>query len=399
MKVRASLFLMGCVPGVVTTACQAPPPPAPEASVRDSAGIRIVEYETTPDIPSPFAFSSQPIYRFGAGLDDYALRSVWRGVLLSDGSAAVADAFNREVVLLEPDGTFRGLLAGPGDGPGEIDMIGGLLPAGHDTLLLEDIGHGRLTLFASGEAVREVDTRFLNRGPRVRGLDAEGQALMTSGRYRPDFREPWLQGRMVRFDMDAGVVDTIAAYDWVPSSPHEGPTNPFMPGGLVTVAQGSFVYLRSDTPEVVWRSSDGTTRQITRWRPAPVYPDEDDWRLYTTSLRTQLRRANPQIQSEAEFEEMMERSLGRWELAPDQPLPLVSEIFGDREGRVWLGHWAADAQLNGVTRYSILAPDGSWLGEIEAPPRVRILDVSGQLVLGAFRDELGVESVVVYELP
>jgi hypothetical protein len=380
------------------TACQAPPSPASEPAVRDSAGVRIVEYAAAPEVTGPFVFASRPVYRYGAGLEDYAFRSVWRGVLLSDGSAAVADAFNREVVLLEPDGTFRGLLAGPGDGPGEIDMIGGLLPAGRDTLLLEDIGHARITLFADGEAVREVDTRFLNRGPRVRGLDAEGQALMTSGRYRPDFREPWLQGRMVRFDMDAGVVDTIAAYDWVPSSPDEGPTNPFMPGGLVTVAQGSFVYLRSDTPEVVWRSSDGTTRQIARWRPAPVFPDEDDWTLYTTSLRTQLRRANPQIQSQAEFEEMVERSLGRYELAPDQPLPLVSEIFGDREGRVWLGHWAADARLNGVTHYSILAPDGSWLGDIEAPPRVRILDVSGNRVLGAFRDELGVESVVVYEL-
>ena len=398
MNRRATAGLLSCILAGAATACEADSPPASGPSVHDSAGIRIVEYETAPEPASPFAFSSPPLYRYGAGLEDYAFQSIWRGVLLSDGSAAVADAFNREIVLLESGGTFRGLLAGPGDGPGEIDMIVGLLPAGGDTLLLEDLGHARLTLFAGGAAVREVDTRFLNRSLRVEGLNAEGQALMTSGSYRRGFREPWLQGHMVRFDMDAGVLDTVAAYDWVPSSPEDGPRNPFMPGGVVTVSRGRFVYLRDDTPEIVWRNSNGTIHQIVRWRRAPAYPAEEDWRAFTTSLRTQLRRVNPQIQSETEFEEMVARVFADYELVPDEPLPLVSQLFGDREGRVWLGHWTADAALNGVTHYSILADDGRWLGEVQVPERVRILDVAGGRALGVFRDELGVESVVLYEL-
>lgn len=390
-----SLALLPLVAG-----CRADLSSVPQSTVRDSAGIRIVEYAATPEIAAPFAFPAAPLYRYGAGLEDYAFQRIWRGVLLADGGAAVADAANREIVMIDAGGGFDGRLAGRGDGPGEIDMPRTLLPAGGNSLLLEDAGHARLTLFAGGTAVREVDMRFLNRGLMVRGLDAGGQALMTSARYLPDFPEPWLRGHMVRFDMAAGAVDTVASYDWVPSEPPrgEGPRDPFGPGGFVTVVRGRFVYMRSDTPEVIWRNADGTAHQIVRWRPAPTYPDDEDWTLYVATLKAQLRPANPHIQSDEEFDEFMARVLADYEVAPNEPLPLVSEIFGDREGRVWLGVWAADAPLSGAARYSVLAPDGAWLGNVRAPPRVRILDVAGGRVLGVFRDELGVESVVVYEL-
>jgi len=38
------------------------------------------------------------------------------------------------------------------------------------------------------------------------------------------------------------------------------------------------------------------------------------------------------------------------------------------------------------------------LGAVEAPPRFRILDVAGGLVLGVQLDDMDVENVVVYEL-
>ena len=48
--------------------------------------------------------------------------------------------------------------------------------------------------------------------------------------------------------------------------------------------------------------------------------------------------------------------------------------------------------------YTVIGPDGEWLGTVETPPRFRILDVGGGLVLGVELDEMDVESVVVYEL-
>ena len=51
-----------------------------------------------------------------------------------------------------------------------------------------------------------------------------------------------------------------------------------------------------------------------------------------------------------------------------------------------------------MSGYSILAPDGTWLGEVRAPEGVRLLDVAQGRALGVFTDELGVESLVLYEL-
>ena len=392
MKMTRSLALT-----VALAACGADPAPVSDATVRDSAGVHIVAYGAPPVVASPLLFPSEPRYRYGSGPDDYAFGGIWRGVLLADGSAAVVDALNMEIVRIADDGGSAEILARRGDGPGELNLPQGLLALDEGGLLVHDLGHARLTHFDGAAVVREVNTQVLKRSLGVLGFDAAGQVLMKSNSYRRGFPEPWLQGHMVRFDLDAGTIDTVAAFDWVPSAPRDGPRNPFMTGGFVTAAGGSFVYMRSDTPEVVWRNPDGSPHQIVRWGAAPAYPDEEDWRRFESSLRTSLRPANPHIQTEAEFDEFMARVLSDYEVAPETPLPLVAEVFGDREGRVWLGHWTADA-ANGVPRYSLLAPDGAWLGEVQVPEGVRILDVAGHRVLGEFTDPLGIESVVLYDL-
>ncbi|WP_419948937.1 hypothetical protein [Candidatus Palauibacter sp.] len=398
MRTHVAVYSLFCVLNCAVAACRPDAVPESGPSVRDSAGVRIVEYGATPARAGPFVFSPQPLYRYGTGPEDYPFRSISRGALLADGSAAVIDALNAELVLIAPDGTFRGLLAGRGDGPGELDRPTAVFSLGGDTLLVDDHGHARLTFFGGGTVAREVDTRLLNRSLRVLGIGANGRLLMASGSYMPGFAEPWLRGHMVRFDPDAGVADTVGAYDWVRSSPREGPFNPFETGGDVTAAGGRFVYVRSDRPEVTWRNPDGTVHQIVRWRSSPAYPDEEHWRRFESSRRIRLRPANPHIQSEAEFEELVQTSLARYELAEDEPLPLISRPFGDREGRVWLGHYTVGWQVGGVSGYSILAPDGTWLGDVRTPRGVRLLDVAQGRALGVSRDEMGVESLVLYEL-
>lgn len=52
----------------------------------------------------------------------------------------------------------------------------------------------------------------------------------------------------------------------------------------------------------------------------------------------------------------------------------------------------------GASHYTVIAADGEWLGTVEAPPGLPIPDAAHGLVLGVQRDEMDVESVVVYEL-
>ncbi len=95
---------------------------------------------------------------------------------------------------------------------------------------------------------------------------------------------------------------------------------------------------------------------------------------------------------------MITRALSRYELVADEPLPLFGFLHGDDEGRVWLSHYDTGRYSAGVPGYTVIGPDGEWLGVLESPESFRLLDVAGGRVLGIFKDDLDVEHVVVYEL-
>ena len=110
-----------------------------EVQIRDSAGIRIVEYAGTPSVPT-LTLADEPLYTHGTGPDVYQFASIGAAALYPDGSAAVFDWRNREIILLGPYGAFLNVLARQGDGPGEISQYGtiALTADGTDTLLVAD---------------------------------------------------------------------------------------------------------------------------------------------------------------------------------------------------------------------------------------------------------------------
>ena len=80
------------------------------------------------------------------------------------------------------------------------------------------------------------------------------------------------------------------------------------------------------------------------------------------------------------------------------PIEHFKSPFADAEGRVWLPTSMPGIPGEGVPPYTVISPEGEWLGMVDAPPGLRILDVGRERVLGVMTDEIGVESVVVYEL-
>jgi len=392
--------LVASVLVLALTACGSDTESAVDRVVEDSAGVRIVTLAATPDMEAPFAFAPEPLYRHGAGADDYMFTYVWRGILLGDGSAAIFDARNSELVLLNPDGTFRSVLAPAGEGPGEVRMVTSMFAVGQDSILVEDRLNARLTLFVNGAVARVVSTRGpINDGLTSRGMDASGGMLMSSGSYRRGFPDEWLPGHMVRFDIDTGVADTVATYDYVPFRPPEGtPENPFSYFGIAGAVGGEFLYGRTDTPELIWRRPDGSVRQIVRWEPDPVYPAEEHWDIFAAELRETAPRHNPHAQTEEAIEELVTSMLGRYELEPDVHLPLFTTPRGDDEGRIWLGEFVVGYGGAITSSYRILSAEGVWLGRLDVPDGLRILDIAGGRVLGVMKDEMEVESAVVFEL-
>ena len=197
--------------------------------------------------------------------------------------------------------------------------------------------------------------------------------------------------------MGTGALDTVASYDIISRPPPGLRWNPIGAGGTVAVASGQFVYGRSDRPEVTWRLPDGTVTQIVRWQAEPAPLTEELLDGIEAGLRAGNQMANPGA-PDADIDRMTDDDMAVYRAVIGGPMPLFTIPFGDAEGRVWLPSYRPGGAREGAPDYTVVSADGEWLGTVEAPPRFRILDVAGGLVLGVHTDDMDVESVVVYEL-
>lgn len=390
---RGKPTLLTAVPALALFACGGDSAQIADAVVEDSAGVRIVRHTGTPDAAPSVTFAPEPLYRYGSDAGDYTFASIWDGVLLNDGSAAVFDVRNREVVLLGPDGAFGSVLASSGEGPGEVGFVRAMFAQGPDSLFLNDHGNSRFSLFVGGSLARTTRVPpTVTRAFNARGIDAEGRPLLSSTFYMPGFPDEWLPGYMVRFDPETGVVDTVASYKYM-----SGESNPVPGTGYVFVADGRFAYVRSDNPEVVWHRADGGVRQIVRWQLERRYLNEEHLNGIKLALLARYRYANPGA-SDEDLDRMTREEMARNEADLGTPLPFFTSPFADAEGRVWLPAHMPGGPREGVPPYTVISADGEWLGQVDGPPNFRILDVGWGRVLGVVRDEMDLESVVVYEL-
>ena len=363
--------------------------------IRDSAGVRIVEYAGQPEGEAPFALATEPRYRHGANPGDYEFQFVDAGRLLPDGSAVVA--WYSGMVVLSPDGTTHEVLATAGEGPGEVISPHAVFVLGRDSVLVPDDRLSRLTLFV-GDSVARISSLPRAGHFGVAGIGVAGELLLWNRHPASlwiDIDTEWLAGHMTLFDTETGALDTVASYDHFPRQ-RSGEEAPIIrPMGEVTVAAGRYVYTRSDRPEISWRLPDGTVAQIVRWRPEPNRLAAALLEHCEAYIRMLYRRNR--VGSEARREDIIQEEMAAYRAMIGQPVPFFGTPFADADGNVWLPSYRPAYPEEG-SPYTVISPDGEWLGQIETPPRFRILDVTEDLVLAALRDHLDVESVAVYEL-
>ena len=363
--------------------------------IRDSAGVRIVEYAGHPATEAPFALAAEPLYRHGAGPGDYEFQFVDAGRLLPDGSAIIA--WYSGVVVLSPDGTMHEVVATAGEGPGEVISPHAVFVLGRDSVLVPDDRLSRLTLFV-GDSVARISSLPRAGHFGVAGIGSSGELLLWNRHPASlwiDIDTEWLAGHMTRFDIGTGALDTVASYDHFPSQ-RSGEESPIIrPMGEVTVGAGQFVYTRSDRPEVTWRLPDGTITRIVRWRPEPNLLTGEALEHVEAYMQMLYRRHR--VGSEARRDEIIQEDLAQYRAMIGQPVPFFGTPFADAEGNVWLPSYRPAYPEEG-SPYTVISPDGEWLGQVETPPRFRILDVTENRLLAVLRDNLDIESVAVYEL-
>jgi hypothetical protein len=132
----------------------------------------------------------------------------------------------------------------------------------------------------------------------------------------------------------------------------------------------------------------GETRRIVRWTgPDRTVRDSD----VNAILAKWSESVEPDVRSYlAEY--------GRTHPRADQ-FPACERIIADLTGRLWVQGYVKDHEDDGLRRWVVFSPDGEQaLARATLPASLELMEIGNDWVLGVERDDLGVESMVLYHL-
>lgn len=388
------------IAGLAMGACggETPDGPVGQATVRDSAGVRIVESQI-PRVPvGTVTIDSVPSISIGREENGpYLFGFISDVAFLDDGTIAVAEVQSGEIRVFDAAGQHQLTLGGQGDGPGEFRTPALVVPFGPDSLAGYDARQRRTTVFPLTGGTPRTLPNSVDGNFSVFGAGDSGPFLLYSpgGSYRPDL-EPggqWIETPVIAMDSESGASDTIATLSdrWrIVALDGNAPMPQPLRHAVQAVGADGFYWGTPDSFEVREYGWSGELRRIVRRAadPRPVEPDMlreyIEARLEETRER-QGDEAVPPLRSRLESEEYLDE------------LPYFSTGFVDREDRLWLGtlDWP---DAGGPVVWSVFDPSGEWMWEVEAPAGLRLVDATSDLVLAVARDPLGVQSVQAHSI-
>jgi hypothetical protein len=372
-----------------------------QTTVRDSAGIRIVEsHHPAWGQDGGWQVGPEPLIRIGIleGDEAYQFHEVAGAVRLADGTLVVGDAGYLQVRFFNPDGSVAAIAGGPGEGPEEFSGIGALGLGPEGSVWVYDYELRRFVWLDS-------DGAFI----RLTTLDPEPPTLFPVGSL-PDgalvMRELWgaaavsaasSQGlrrdpvAYVRFDSDGVLLDTLGLFPgrelYLFDEGGRGVmgTPPFAKGSTGAVQGNRVLIGSSDSFELEEYTPDGSLERILRILDRDLSLDAADLEEY---IRGRVESVPPERRASRRRElEAMPVSDTR---------PAYGAILADEAGNLWVGDWAPFPKV--PERWTILSAEGRWLGDLSLPLGFYPTHIGNDWLLGLERDQMDVEYVVLYPL-
>ena len=420
--VVSALSVAGCN---AAPADESGPAEQPTVTIRDSAGIEIVENHA-PEYATGEFWTIDPVPEFvlggSGGLAAVANGSsqlIWRveGLArLEDGRVAVLSYGSKQLMLFEPSGELSAIIGGPGEGPGEFRHPLALQYLPPDTLVVWDsfltsidyfdvggmlvkersLDHGRLREhgvgpeslrlpLADGSFLAGAEDRTEDESPDDCSHLAEVGRLSAPAGGRLYETEVTVPGEeLLRTD------DIYAAFSFGCARPWK-----------TYVAAGGdppLVYISNDHQEIHQRSLDGTLVRILRRTAAPPPVTDRAWEAEREHWATIKEIAGWPPQTD-EDEPMPRR----------EKYPAVEALLVDAEGYLWVREWSTSE--SGIPdQWSVFSPEGRWLGALAFPPDLVAPDrhlclqytttcwIDRDYFVIVREDELGVERVEGYRI-
>ena len=397
--------LVFTIASVLTAACGADRSSRPVATVRDSAGIVIVENSgSVAEVGGTWSIAPEPETEIGTVQDDphYQLFRVAGATRLSDGRIAVGNGGSQEIRIFDSEGAFLAAFGGRGEGPEEFSRLQLMGAMANDTLVVMDAALRRISLLhpdgGFGPQARISDDVASYILPQ--GLFADGTILTGGAPIRGGPQEEGLGRNSTTYrssNLDGSLATDFGEFPGQEfffrrregSSGPRGTATPIPFGKipLVAAAPNRLFFGSGDEWEVEAYDLTGRLERVIRLdRPRVPVTDTDIGRLIEWMVDTY-----------ASSEEAAQR------LRQDTRELPVAEFrppFGALEADL-LGYlWAEEHRLPGdeVRKYTIFDAEGRVAGVVTLPERVAPLEIGADYLLGLYRDEVEVEYVRMYRL-
>jgi hypothetical protein len=413
--VGVRLFLLAGA--FLVAACDdAPDVEASSFSVRDSAGVLIVE-SARPNLPDDAGWTIDPAPYLTIGQAEgeapYLLSRVGRVQVMPDGRVLVVNNADMTLRVFAPDGKFVLEAGGQGDGPGEFRGIGGVWVRNGE-IIAHPTSHGApVNVFdLEGKLLRSYRVQGVpaDYPTQTRGLFADGYGLGFGAPRAPD--APTLGGvTTVRAPLflitaDGSRMDSIG---WVEhtSSVNVGELGmyPMRFSRYGFVAAGdSVAYLGwNGAPEIKVLSRSGALLRIQRWALPEIPVTRQQIDIYQDEGVPKVdSRGNPVSgENRARYQEIVDA------MAHPDKQGLFREMLVDDAGYVWTWRIDPDYYLTADQRevvatrptvWDVFDPEGVWVDVVEVPAGLTVSSVGRDHLAAIARDALGVERVQLHRL-
>jgi hypothetical protein len=385
----------------------------------DSAGVKIATNTVRVDALKPvFEVDSTPRLRIGVEAGEEALQfNRIRGVVtLDDGRIAVANTNPVAIRIFSPDGDYLTALGSRGQGPGEFQALLSLMPGAGDTLLAVNMPQFQLLRFSvSGGYMnmsvptREAIAARLAGMRRAEGLHgffgngsmfvparpdtpgpSDGSQYPTGELFRPQSTIIWIAADTGR----SSVLGTFGDIEQMFVDIGGGQRDAVIPpsarrqrnalGGRGT----RLCVAGNDVPEFRCLDQDGA-RLVVRWVQDSVATPTDSIDRFRANSRASASRPGSGVDPQ-----IVERVIEG--IIIPATLPPVTNIVVADDRRVLVSGPDLIAPP-GWQRMRVFSTDGELLGTADLP-LLAVHELSGDRLLGVWRNDDGVEFVVVHDV-
>jgi len=390
---RVQRFRCPCVTFLVATVLMLPHPAAIAAAQQAGA---------------TWSLSDQPLLSVGRvdGPQEELFNSITGALRLSDGRYVIADGGELRLAIYSADGRFQNAFGRNGRGPGEFRAIQGLWLAGVDTIAVWDGRLQRITRFLpDGTVIRTDALSYASGSPPgtpdpFYGATSDGRIILawiSPSRRVPDQLLPdtmtfGLYERDGRFVRVLG--SQIGMQRMIAPGVGGGPVA-FSSWPWTAIVRDTLVFTNGIDGAIHFFDPRSDAQRAARTLRVPGRPP---------SLAAAWNALDAELSDGAgqpfmiRLARLNNRSIGQ--------VPHFARMFADDRGRVWLKEYDPSRDAVPVRkgysgtggRWRIVETDGRPVATITLPDGITPIAARGNDLLAVARDELDVESFVVYRI-